>query len=75
MFDVVRAKPKLVLHIVGGVILLLQSLVRRSRGAMFSNPDFGVAKSPGINLHGPTSFSKIGWQSCNVPMEGETNNF
>ena len=67
-FDVFRAKPKLILHIIGRRIFLLQSLVRRSRGAMFSSPDFGVAKSPNIALHCSTSFGKVRWQSCNVPM-------
>ena len=35
---------------------------------MFANPDFGIARSPCIGLHCPTSFGKVGWQSCNMPM-------
>ena len=73
-FDVIRVKPKLVLHIAGGTILLLQSLVRRSMGTIFSNLNFGVAKNPNIDLHGPNFFDRVGWQSCNVLMGKGTIN-
>ena len=41
--DVISTKPKLILHIVGGAILLLQTLVHGGCGAMFANSDFGIA--------------------------------
>ena len=44
MFDVVKAKPTLLLHIVGGVILLLRALVHGSRGAKFSTSDLVIAQ-------------------------------
>ena len=42
--DIIKAKPELVLHIVGGVVLL--TVVCWSKGAMFANSDFGIAQSP-----------------------------
>ena len=70
--DVVKAKPKLILHVVDGITLPFQSIVRRSRGAMFASFDFGIAQSPDIGLHCPTSLDIIGWQFCNVPMGRRT---
>lgn len=66
--DVVMAKPKLVL-IVGGVVFLLQSLVSGSRGAIIASSNFGVTQRPYIGLHCSTSFGRVEWQPCNVPME------
>ena len=68
MFVVVREKLKLALHIVSGAILL-QSLVLRSKDAMFANSNFDIVQSPGFGLHHPTYFGRVGWQSSNVPME------
>lgn len=67
MLDVVMAKLKFILHIVGGAILLLQSLIRSSKGTMFARSDLDIAQSPSIDLLRSISFGKVGWQSCNVP--------
>ena len=59
MLNVIKAKPKLVLHIVGGAIIIFQSVVRRSRGVIFAKSDFGIAQNHGIGLHCPTSFAIV----------------
>ena len=65
---VIMAKHKLVLHILGGAVILLHSLIYGSRGAMFANSNFGIAQSLCIGLYRPTSFGILAWQACNVPM-------
>jgi hypothetical protein len=72
--DVVRAKPKLIFHIIGGIILLLQSFVRRSMCAIFASFDFDIAQSPSVGLQSPISFGKVGWKSYNMPMGRRTIN-
>ena len=44
-FDVAKAKPKLVLHIVGEAKLIFESLVYKSKGVMFVNSNFGNTQS------------------------------
>lgn len=70
--DFVRARPKLVFHIIGGTILLLQSFVRRSMGAIFASFDFDIAQSPSVGFKSPISFDKVGWKSYNMPMGRRT---
>lgn len=67
--------PKFVLHIVGGPILFLHTFVYRSQGAMFFSSDFGIAQSPYIRLHCPTSFGWGGGQFGNVPLRGKVVDF
>ena len=43
--EIVSAKPKIVLHIVGGKILLHQFFVRRRRGVIFASFNFGITQS------------------------------
>ena len=54
MLDVVMAKPKPMLHVVGRRELPLRLVVCWSRGAMFASSHFGIAQS--------------GWQPYNVPL-------
>ena len=35
---------------------------------MFANSEFGNVQDLYIGMHRPTSFSGVGWQSCNVPL-------
>jgi hypothetical protein len=53
---VIMAKDKLVLHIIGGAVIFLHSLIYGNRGAMFANSNFDIAQSPCIDLYCPTSF-------------------
>lgn len=74
MLDVVRAKLTLMLHIGGGKEHLLHLFVCWSRDAMFANYDFGIAQSACINIHWLTSFGRVQWQSCNVPLGSKAIN-
>ena len=74
MLNIVKAKSKVGLHIVGGVIFLLESFVCRSKGVMFVSSDFSIVQSFGIGLHRPTSFGRVGWQSCYLPIGRRTIN-
>lgn len=65
---VIMAKDKLVLHIIGGAVIFLHSLIYGNKGAMFANSNFDIAQSPCIDLYCPTSFGILAWQACNVPM-------
>ena len=49
-FDVVMAKPKLVVHIVDGVTLFLQSFASWNMSAMFFSANFCIAQSTCIGL-------------------------
>lgn len=55
-FDVIKAKPKRVLYIVGGAELLMYTLVHGTKGVMFVSSKFGIAQTPYIVLHCPTSW-------------------
>jgi hypothetical protein len=48
--------------------------VRESWYPMFSSFNFGIAQNPCIVLHCATSFGRVSWQSCNMPMERQTIN-
>ena len=54
--DVVRAKPKVILHIVRRAKFLPKPFVCWSRCAKFGSPNFGIAHSPFNGLQCPTSF-------------------
>ena len=68
MFDVIRAKPKLVLYIVGGAVFLLQSFVRGSWYAMFASSDFDIVQSTCIGLHCSTYFGRVGMSYTHSPL-------
>lgn len=70
-----KTKTHTLHYIVGGAIFLLQSLVRTNLGAIFANFNFGIAQNSNIGLHHTTSFNRVGWQSCNVPMGRRTISF
>ena len=44
--DVIRAKPKLIFHIVGGLEFIIHPCVYSSKGAIFVRFDFGIAQIP-----------------------------
>jgi hypothetical protein len=58
-FDVIRAKPKLILHIISGAVFLLQSFVHGSWFAMFASSDSGIVQSLYIGLHCPTILAEL----------------
>ena len=62
------AKPKFILHIVGGRELFLHQFVRWSKGVMFVKSHFANAQSLCNGLHCPTSFGKVRWQPYHVPL-------
>ena len=71
MLDVVKAKPKPMLHIVGVMKFLLQAFVCWIRGAMFVSSDFGIVGCKHGKLD-QKNFANILWQMwgpiCNVPL-------
>jgi hypothetical protein len=67
MHEVVRAKSKLILHIVGEAVHLLHTLVRESRVVMFAICEFGIAQSPSVGLLGQHLLAMLG-DNLNVPL-------
>lgn len=61
MLDVVKAKPNLILQIVGGTTFFLQSIIHHQFR-------LDITQSLDICLHGPTYVDIIGWKFCNVPI-------
>jgi hypothetical protein len=72
MFEVIIAKPQLIFHIIGGETPILRTFVYWSRDVVCASSDFNNAQNPCMDMHCPTSFGGVGWQSHNVPLGNMT---
>ena len=66
LLDVVRAKPKFMLHIVGGVKFFFKPFVSWSRNPMLASTDFCIAQNTSIGLHCPILLNWVGEKFSNV---------
>jgi hypothetical protein len=67
MFDIVRANQSSYSTLLVNRYSFFNPLYMEM-DVMFASSDFGIARSVCVGLHHPTSFGRVGWQSCNVPM-------
>ena len=72
MFDVVMAKPKLVLHIVGGTNFIVESLVRRSRGVMFAITNYSIVHILVMTRISQYLLAKLGGNLAMCQWEGQS---
>lgn len=73
--DIVMAKPKLVLHIVGRTELFLRPFVTWIVNVMFASVTLWYAQNPCIGLHCPLPFGRGGGNIAMCHLEGKQPTF